>query len=139
MSAIFENPYYAAVLGGVLIGLATGLLYLLNGRVLGISGIAHNFARNPLSWRGYFIAGLLVSGVLASLFGTIANVGITKNVGLLVVSGLLVGIGAKIANGCTSGHGIAGISRFSIRSFIAVGTFMFAAILTVLIKNLVAL
>ncbi len=139
MSTVLANPYYAAIFGGILIGLATGLLYFLNGRVLGISGIAHNFARNPLSWRGYFIAGLLVSGVIASLYGTFANVEIPKNIGLLAISGLLVGIGAKIANGCTSGHGIAGISRFSLRSVVAVGTFMAAAILTVLVKNLVAL
>lgn len=135
---VLENPYFAAILGGVLIGLSVGLLYLLNGRILGISGIAHNFAKNPISWRGYFIAGLLVAGVLASSFGLVSKIEFEANVAVLVAAGLLVGIGAKIANGCTSGHGIAGISRLSVRSFAAVGTFMATAILTVLFINWVA-
>ncbi len=132
-----------ASLGGVLIGLAATLLWLVNGRLAGISTIAGNTlpARAGDSlWRLLFLVGLPVGAWLGFLAGPRLFAEIPAAlpaIGLgplgLVSAGLLVGIGTRLANGCTSGHGICGLSRLSPRSFVAVGTFMASAVVTVFI------
>ena len=121
--------------GGVLIGLASGGLYLLAGEIAGITGIVRRALGGPeRGWPIAFLGGMVVSA-LAWL--AMANVGAATAglhdlpVSLLVLAGLLVGIGTDLGNGCTSGHGVCGLSRFSTRSLVAVGVFMATAVLTV--------
>ena len=112
-----------AAIGGGLIGLAATILWVVNGRLAGISTIAGNavpVTRGNTLWRLLFLAGLPTIGL-----GPLG----------LVSAGLLVGIGTRLANGCTSGHGICGLSRLSLRSFVAVGTFMASAVVTVFIMR----
>ena len=120
------------LLGGMLIGSGAMLLMLFNGRITGVSGILHG-ALKPFQeggWRLFFIAGLLLSGVIAQHFYP-ANYAI-KTVGLplVLLAGFLVGVGARYGGGCTSGHGVCGIGRLSVRSMIATGVFMATAALT---------
>ncbi len=117
-----------ALLGGVLIGLSVTLMLLFKGRVTGISGIAYGFinlSKNDWIWRGFFIFGLVAGGFILSLNypSTLEN---SLDFGYLqlIVAGLFVGYGTVLGNGCTSGHGVCGISRFSLRSIVATGTFM---------------
>lgn len=122
----------AAVLGGVLIGLSATLLLWLNGRVAGISGIlngAMSPRRGEVAWRAAFLLGLVAAGGLymALVPGAPQPRSDFSRAGL-VVAGLLVGFGTRMGNGCTSGHGVCGIGRFSTRSLVAVVTFMTTAI-----------
>ena len=130
----------SALIGGIIIGLAVVIFFLFNGRLIGISGIAAN-ALNQKERRidnVLFLAGLIIGPILYSIISNKEiNISISNSLPLLIVAGLLVGIGTRISGGCTSGHGISGIGRFSLRSIIATITFMFVGILTVLIKNLV--
>ena len=130
----------SALIGGIIIGLAVVIFFLFNGRLIGISGIAAN-ALNQKERRIdniLFLAGLIIGPILYSLISNKGiNISISNSLPLLIVAGLLVGIGTRISGGCTSGHGISGIGRFSLRSIIATITFMVVGILTVLIKNLV--
>lgn len=130
----------SALIGGIIIGLAVVIFFLFNGRLIGISGIAAN-ALNQKERRidnFLFLAGLIIGPILYSIISNKEiNISISNSLPLLIVAGLLVGIGTRISGGCTSGHGISGIGRFSLRSIIATITFMFVGILTVLIKNLV--
>ncbi len=125
------------LLGGVLIGAAASLLLLFNGRVAGISGIAGGlFSAAPPDrhWRFSFLGGLLAGGAfLTVFFPSTIGVPIVSGAGLLVAAGLLVGFGTRLANGCTSGHGVCGISRGSLRSIAATMTFMATGALTVFI------
>lgn len=132
---------YAAVcalIGGFMIGLAAVWLALANGRIAGISGILGHVVelivqqkREPFGWRIAFLIGLIGAPVVWMLFAALpASVQQTGSVGL-VVGGVLVGLGTRYANGCTSGHGICGLSRFSMRSLIAVCSFMGSAVVTV--------
>ena len=126
----------SATLGGVLIGLAASLLLLLNGRVAGISGILGRAlapSRGDLAWRVAFLVGLpLGSGLVAALGGELPLT-ITSSPAVLVPAGLLVGFGTRLGNGCTSGHGVCGLSRGSARSLAATATFMGVAMLTVFV------
>lgn len=118
---------WTALAGGVLIGLAVMLLLLLNGRVAGISGITGGLLRfrwDDLDWRVAFVFGLLISSFAWQLFFTMPDVRIEADEILLVVAGLLVGFGTRYGSGCTSGHGVCGIARFSPRSIVATLTFM---------------
>ena len=127
-----------ATLGGVLIGLAVGVFFLFNGRLVGISGIAANALteKNNRFDNILFLLGLVIGPILYSLFTkNEINITISNSFILLIFAGLLVGIGTRISGGCTSGHGISGIGRFSLRSIVATITFMIVGILTVLIKN----
>ena len=127
-----------ATLGGILIGLAVGVFFLFNGRLVGISGIAANALteKNNRFDNLLFLLGLVIGPVLYSLFTkNEINITISNSFILLIFAGLLVGIGTRISGGCTSGHGISGIGRFSLRSIVATITFMIVGILTVLIKN----
>ena len=139
MNIVNFTPF-SALIGGIIIGLAVVIFFLFNGRLIGISGIAAN-ALNQKERRidnVLFLAGLIIGPILYSIISNKEiNISISNSLPLLIVAGLLVGIGTRISGGCTSGHGISGIGRFSLRSIIATITFMFVGILTVLIKNLV--
>lgn len=139
MTIVNFTPY-SALIGGVIIGLAVVIFFLFNGRLVGISGIAAN-ALNQKERRIdniLFLVGLIIGPILYSLISNKEiNISISNSLPLLIVAGLLVGIGTRISGGCTSGHGISGIGRFSLRSIIATITFMIVGILTVLIKNFV--
>ena len=127
-----------ATLGGMIIGLAVVIFFLFNGRLVGISGIAANALteKDNKFDNLLFLLGLILGPILYTLFtNQEINITISNSLILLIIAGLLVGIGTRISGGCTSGHGISGIGRFSLRSIIATITFMFVGILTVLIKN----
>lgn len=125
---------WQALLGGLLIGLATALLLLGTGRIAGVSGIVgglwmpNGFAQ---SWRWWFVLGLLASLPLYRLVADAPVIKVSHQPALLVTAGLLVGLGTRYASGCTSGHGICGLSRGSWRSGVATGTFMLAGFVTV--------
>jgi uncharacterized membrane protein YedE/YeeE len=123
-----------ALAGGVLIGLAATLLLWLNGRVAGVSGILDGMVfpkAADVEWRAAFLIGLIVAG--GAYMAWVPNAPLPRNdfnrAGL-IVAGLLVGFGTRMGNGCTSGHGVCGLGRFSIRSLAAVLTFMAIAIAT---------
>jgi uncharacterized membrane protein YedE/YeeE len=127
-----------ATLGGMIIGLAVVIFFLFNGRLVGISGIAANALteKDNKFDNLLFLLGLILGPNLYTLFtNQEINITISNSLILLIVAGLLVGIGTRISGGCTSGHGISGIGRFSLRSIIATITFMIVGILTVLIKS----
>ena len=129
-----------AFLGGALIGLAVILFFVFNGRLIGISGIASNFltSKNNRFDNLLFIVGLIIGPILYKFFTSQEiNISISNSFFLLSIAGLLVGFGTRIGGGCTSGHGISGMGRFSLRSIIATITFMIVGILTVLVKSLV--
>ena len=128
-----------AFTGGLIIGLAVVVFFLLNGRLVGISGIASNALTEKENKFDnlLFLLGLIIAPFIYSLFSNGGiNISISNSYVLLIAAGLLVGIGTRISGGCTSGHGISGIGRFSLRSIIATITFMIVGILTVFIKNL---
>jgi uncharacterized membrane protein YedE/YeeE len=116
-----------SLLGGALIGLSATLLLVLNGRIAGVSGIVGGLlkpTRGDVAWRVWFVAGLLSGGVALLVSRPQAFGAATVPTAVLVVAGLLVGFGTRLGNGCTSGHGVCGISRFSFRAFVATLTFM---------------
>ncbi|HBN89787.1 MULTISPECIES: YeeE/YedE family protein [Rheinheimera] len=121
----------SALIGGALIGLGALLLYLFSGRIAGISGIASNalFNRDGRSWRLAFVAGILIGPLLVGLVSSNFNYSTPEFNWQLIVGGLLVGIGTGWGSGCTSGHGICGISRLSVRSIVATLIFMLAGML----------
>ena len=127
----------SAAIGGVLIGLAAALLLWLNGRIAGISGILTGALEQtgaPRGWRWMFLAGLVGGGFLALLAGHQPAAGITGMSGPVVIAaGLLVGVGTRLGSGCTSGHGVCGIARLSVRSLAATLTFMLTASATVFV------
>jgi uncharacterized membrane protein YedE/YeeE len=125
----------SALCGGALIGLGASLLVWSTGKTAGISGILAGllqFARGDVWWRVAFVAGLIVVGAAAALLepASVANTA-PRSLPVLVVAGLLAGIGTRVGNGCTSGHGVVGLSRFSLRSLVATATFIAAGALTV--------
>lgn len=123
-----------AFTGGLLIGLAAALLVLLNGKVAGVSGILAGLFEKVgpnIGWRVSFIAGLIAAPWLYSLFQPLPAVSVNPNLWWLAGAGLLVGFGTSLGSGCTSGHGVCGISRLSMRSLIATLSFMAAGIITV--------
>ncbi|MCB9599118.1 MAG: YeeE/YedE family protein [Sandaracinus sp.] len=130
---------YTSLAGGLLIGLAAAGMLVLNGRIAGISGITGGVLKGDVGdtlWRFLFVAGLLAGGFAYSFVDPDAfSIAIERSTGALVVAGLLVGFGTQMGNGCTSGHGICGLSRFSGRSLAAVVTFMSFAALTVFLVN----
>jgi uncharacterized membrane protein YedE/YeeE len=123
-----------ALAGGVLIGLAAAAFVLFNGRIAGISGILGGLLRpvhGDRAWRIAFLAGLVAAPVLYGLAAALPVVTIDAGAGTLVVAGLLVGVGTRYGAGCTSGHGVCGLSRGSPRSFVATAVFMLAGFVTV--------
>ena len=133
MNIINFTPQSAFV-GGIIIGLAVILFFVGNGRLAGVSGIVNNalVSKQNRTDNFLFIAGLVLGPVFYILF-TKNNISflITSSLPIIIISGLLVGIGTKVGKGCTSGHGICGISLLSLRSIIATITFMITAIITV--------
>ena len=127
---------WASAAGGVLIGIAAAMLVLLNGRIAGISGIVGGLLvprRGDIAWRVNFVAGLLAAPLAVSFFSEPAAPRIDAGMGTLIVAGLLVGIGTSYASGCTSGHGVCGLSRLSPRSLVATAAFILAGVVTVVI------
>lgn len=125
-----------SLIGGSIIGIAVSLLLLFNGKVLGVSGILGELFNNPLSknyWRLFFVLGLLISPLIYSIFHPIPIIEMTSNKLLIIVGGLLVGFGSRLGSGCTSGHGVCGLARLSVRSFIATLTFIFFGFVTVFV------
>ncbi|MDN2670170.1 YeeE/YedE family protein [Janthinobacterium sp. SUN026] len=125
---------WASLAGGMLIGLAAALLILFNGRIAGISGIVGGLLRprrGDLGWRIAFLAGLVGTPLLYSLWQVLPPVQIDAGTPALIVAGLLVGVGVRYGAGCTSGHGVCGLSRLSPRSLAATIAFMAAGFLTV--------
>jgi uncharacterized membrane protein YedE/YeeE len=120
---------WASLAGGVLIGAAAAMLLLLNGKIAGISGILGGLMRpsgGGIGWRVAFIAGLLAAPLLYQLVAPLPSVQIDASTAMLVVAGLLVGVGTQYGSGCTSGHGVCGLSRLSPRSLVATAAFMAA-------------
>ncbi len=127
---------WTSLAGGVLIGIATALFLLLNGRIAGISGILGGLLRpaaGDIAWRVVFILGLVGSPLLFQMFSPLPAVQIDADTATLIVAGLLVGVGTRYGSGCTSGHGVCGLSRLSPRSLVATGAFMAAGFVTVFV------
>jgi uncharacterized membrane protein YedE/YeeE len=125
---------WASLAGGLLIGLSAAMFLLFNGRIAGISGILGGVLRpvkGDIGWRIAFMLGLVLAPAVFSLFAPLPLVRIDANVAALVVAGLLVGIGTRYGAGCTSGHGVCGLSRLSPRSLVATVAFMLAGFATV--------
>ena len=137
MNIVNFTPY-SALIGGIIIGFAVAIFFYFNGRLVGISGIASNALteeRNKLD-NILFLIGLIIGPIIYSLFNQEQiSISISNSYLLLIFAGLLVGIGTRVSGGCTSGHGISGIGRFSVRSIIATITFMIVGIITVYLKN----
>lgn len=128
----------ASSIGGALIGLSAATMLVFNGRIAGISGILGGLIEGGegRSWRGSFIVGMLAGGlVLGQLMPAAIPTTTTTPLALMVLAGLLVGAGTRIGGGCTSGHGVCGISRMSKRSLVATLTFMATAMVTVFITR----
>ena len=129
----------SGLVGGLLIGLSTVLLILFNGRIAGISGIVGgSLARkgSEIGWRAVFVVGLLLGAfvyVLAT--GGALPVNIQASLPVMLAAGLLVGFGTRLGSGCTSGHGVSGIARFSKRSIVATLVFFVTAIITVFLTH----
>ena len=127
---------WSSLAGGLLIGLAAALFLLLNGRIAGISGILGGLLRpaaGDMAWRVAFILGLVGAPLLFQLFSPLPAVQVDADTATLVAAGLLVGVGTRYGSGCTSGHGVCGLSRLSPRSLVATVAFMAAGFVTVFI------
>jgi uncharacterized membrane protein YedE/YeeE len=127
---------WSALAGGVLIGIATAMFVLLNGRIAGISGILAGLLRPvkaDVAWRLAFVLGVVGAPAAYLLAGPFPAPRIDASWGALVVAGLLVGVGTRYGSGCTSGHGVCGLSRLSPRSLAATAAFMAAGFVTVFI------
>ena len=133
---------WPALAGGIVLGTAVALFLLFNGRIAGISGIVGGLLRpapGDVAWRVAFIAGLAAAPILYAVAIKPVELQIESGYALLVVAGLLVGVGTSYGSGCTSGHGVCGMSRLSPRSIAATAIFMGAGFVTVfLIRHVVA-
>ena len=129
---------WSALAGGMLIGLAAALLILFNGRIAGISGIVGALLpprRQGGAWRWAFVLGLLAAPWLWRVFAPLPALQTSASTALLVLAGLLVGVGTRMGSGCTSGHGVCGLSRLSLRSLVATLCFMATGFATVFIMR----
>jgi uncharacterized membrane protein YedE/YeeE len=125
---------WSSLAGGMLIGLSAALMLLLAGRIAGISGIVGGLLRpmkGDIGWRSAFLLGLVAAPMVYAVFAPLPAVRVDAGTGTLVVAGLLVGLGTRYGAGCTSGHGICGLSRLSLRSLVATLAFMLAGFVTV--------
>jgi uncharacterized membrane protein YedE/YeeE len=129
----------SAAIGGALIGLAATLLMLFNGRVAGVSGILAaclNGKGSDIGWSAAFIVGLVLAPLTASAAGfPIATPQMPDSWAVIVAGGMLVGFGSRLAGGCTSGHGVCGVARLSVRSFVATAIIMATAIVVVALSR----
>lgn len=128
----------ASLVGGVLIGLSATVMLLLHGRVTGITGIMTGLTVNrvpgDLLWRALFLAGLVGGGAVGMvLTPELFDLRSQRGLATLLLAGLLVGFGTRMGSGCTSGHGVCGMSRLSVRSLVATATFMTTGILTAIV------
>lgn len=127
---------WAALTGGLLIGIAAAMFVLLNGRIAGVSGVLGglvNPAKGDVAWRMSFVLGLLIAPTVYAFFSAGSPLRIDAGDGALVLAGLLVGAGTRYGSGCTSGHGVCGLSRLSPRSLVATLAFMGAGFVTVFV------
>lgn len=127
---------WTALAGGLLIGLAAAAFVLFNGRIAGISGILGGLlrpARGDVAWRAAFLLGLVVAPLAYSLAAPLPEARVDASTPVLVAAGLLVGLGTRYGAGCTSGHGVCGLSRRSPRSLVATASFMAAGFVTVFV------
>ncbi len=125
---------YSATVGGLVIGLATAIFFLGAGRIAGISGIVGGLLspqRGDVSWRLLFVGGLLMAPWIWRVVAPLPEMEIASSSPLVMIAGLMVGYGTRLGSGCTSGHGVCGISRLSLRSLVATATFMAAGFVTV--------
>jgi uncharacterized protein len=130
---------WSALFGGALIGLAASLLLLASGRIAGISGMIGGLLvrnRGDVSWRVLFLAGLVMAGVTALLVAPESIGSSPRGLLALALAGILVGVGTRLGNGCTSGHGVCGLSRLSSRSLVATVTFIATGAATVTLVRL---
>ena len=128
----------AALAGGVLIGIAAAMFALLNGRIAGISGVLGGLLRpssGDTAWRVAFVLGLVGAPLVYLLFAALPKPQIDAGYGELILAGLLVGAGTRYGSGCTSGHGVCGLSRLSPRSLVATAAFMGAGFVTVFVTR----
>ncbi|MEL7151978.1 MAG: YeeE/YedE thiosulfate transporter family protein [Pseudomonadota bacterium] len=132
------QDWLMGLLGGALIGLAAAFYLLLNGRIMGASGIVGGLVDGSggfKSERASFLAGLvLVPGGVVLIAGG-AETHLTANWAVVIIAGLLVGVGTRLANGCTSGHGVCGLSRLSLRGFVATAFYLLAGGVTVVLAK----
>jgi len=129
---------WSSLAGGVLIGIATAMFILLNGRIAGISGVLGGLlkpVKGDVAWRLAFVLGLVSAPLAYLLFDNVPSLQIDAGYAALVVAGLLVGVGTRYGSGCTSGHGVSGLSRLSPRSLAATAAFMGAGFLTVYVAR----
>lgn len=139
MTVQIDWPHFTpwtALAGGLLIGLAASLFVLLAGRIAGISGILGGLlrpVRGDTGWRVAFLLGMVAAPALYLLFAALPRPQIDAGFAELIVAGLLVGVGTRYGAGCTSGHGVCGLSRFSVRSLAATAVFMGAGFATVFV------
>lgn len=127
---------YTSLAGGALIGLAIAVLLLTHGRIAGISGVVSGLLhprRKDTLWRAAFVLGLLVAPWLYRSFGDLPESRVDAGWPMLALAGLLVGFGTRYGSGCTSGHGVCGLSRLSPRSMVATAAFMFMGFVTVFV------
>ena len=132
------SKWLLGLLGGALIGSGSALLLATHGRIAGISGIAGGLVERAASdraWRLAFLAGLAVVGIVAAAVMPAAIGAPVRSLGAMAVAGLLVGFGARLGDGCTSGHGVCGLSRGSVRSLVAVATFMTTGAITAILAG----
>jgi uncharacterized membrane protein YedE/YeeE len=133
---------WAALAGGMLIGLSAAVFVLFNGRIAGISGILGGLLEWPkgdIAWRVAFLAGLIGAPLVYGAVLTLPEVRIDADFPTLIIAGLLVGVGTRYGSGCTSGHGVCGLSRMSPRSLVATVAFMLAGFATVfVVRHLIA-
>ena len=127
---------WPALAGGALIGVAVALFVLFNGRIAGVSGVLGGLLMpkaGDIAWRTAFVAGLVIAPLVYGLFAPVPVPRIDAGTGALAVAGLMVGVGTRYGSGCTSGHGVCGISRLSPRSFAATLAFIGAGCITVFV------
>jgi uncharacterized membrane protein YedE/YeeE len=133
---------WASLAGGLLIGLSAAMFILLNGRIAGISGIVGGLLRplrGDVGWRLAFTLGIVLAPLAYLLAAPLPAVEVEAGMPTLVAAGLLVGIGTRYGSGCTSGHGVCGLSRLSPRSLVATAAFMLAGFVTVfVVRHLIA-
>lgn len=129
---------WSSLSGGILIGLAASMMILMNGRIAGISGIVGSISsahRADILWRVAFIAGLVISPFLYGMLGNTPQFNLDASNLQIVIAGLLVGLGSRFGSGCTSGHGVCGIARLSVRSIVATVVFISAGVGTVFVTH----
>lgn len=135
---MLEIVPWQSLFGGILLGVSATLLMLFNGKIAGISGVINGLItpkEGEYSWRLLFFAGMIIGGFVSVVaFGVASPITEGISLPILAVAGLFVGMGTRLANGCTSGHGICGIGRLSKRSLVATMVFMFTAAVTVFVR-----